>query len=84
MSFDETTKLVVLYLIYQLNALSCNAVTNCTFFILSFVICCDLQHLLQTTVDQVLFVPRPLNIGIFIVFAILNSGGGGGGGGVGV
>lgn len=70
-------------LIYQLNALSCSVVTNCTFFMSSSVIWCAF-HTTSTTNQNFLgyLVPKPLNTCIFFVFTMLNDGGGGIGVGV--
>lgn len=84
-SFSVAFGWVILYLIYQLSALSCNVVTSCTFFKSSSIIYCDF-HIASATNQNCSgsSVPRPLNMGIFIAFIILSSGGGGGGKGVGV
>ena len=67
-------------LIYQVSAWSCRALTNVTLFILSSVTPCASHTTLTTNQNWsgTSFL-KPLNIGNFIVLAILNRGGDGGG-----
>jgi len=72
---------------YQVNALSCNAVTSYTFFILSSIICCVVHSKFVTNHNCLgSLLPTHLKISIFIAFTVLNGwcGGIGGGGGEGV
>lgn len=79
-SFNVARGLSEQYSMYQVSEQSRKVVINCTFFILSLVICCVSHITFETNHNNSTSSrPIPLKINIFITFAMLNSGGGGGG-----
>lgn len=69
---------------YHVSAQSCNALTNVSFFMFSFVTLCASHTAFSTNQNWSRFsFPIHLNTGNFIALAIWNGGGGGGVGGYG-
>ena len=68
------------FLMYHVNARSCNALTSVSFLILSSTMPCASHTTLTMNHNwSGSSFPTPLNTGILITLAILNYGGGGGG-----
>jgi len=84
-SANDASGLSVQYLICHVSVQSCRAVTDCAFFIWSYVIFCAVHTAFATNENGFgSSLPKPLKIGNFMVFDMLNNNKGGGDVGEGV